>query len=433
MPPRKKETADTSVLDGFPSLDSRLEALRKGATKLTDRWDLPDAVSIPGEKGLQYRKRVYSTGLLSLDDVLKIGGLPRGHITELFGSPSAGKSLLLYQLIREVQHQCTVCAGQLEYFDLQKGGKAITTQQTVLVRGEEETIEIPKRSSTCKNCGREDTGGLFVLFDQENSFDPIWTTKQGIELTKLLVLKLPTGEQALDMLRMTLNQYKPDGVGIDSISQLQPQAEQERSSVDDSTMPGLHAKIMSQLCRHVTSAFLLDPKNAPVFVWVNQLRADVSGNGAIKVTGGYAPEFYSSIRIYMLKRALVNQQKAEAGTNGRITIKKCKAAGGVVNRTVDYVLLDTGFDIATDMYQTAVNKGIFNPAKLGSGQHFWADDTEFTDKLANNKPAAIERLSTDEAFAAAVRTRVLAKEQVTSVPEIYVGDFPNQEQEFVQE
>jgi RecA/RadA recombinase len=422
--PKQKAVADLSILDAkVPGLNDRLNKLTDATRKLATRWGLPKAVTNPGNDPDHFQKRVYSTGLLSLDKVLKTGGIPRGHITELFGSPSAGKSLMLYQIIRSIQHTCHVCWGELEYFDaMDRKGKPQEIEKTMLVRGVEETIKIQQRYSVCKSCAAEDTGGLFCLFDQENSADPVWMKKQGVELTKMLVLKLPTGEHALDTLRMIMNQHAVDGIGIDSISQLQPKTEQERSSVDDAVMMGLHAKVMAQLCRHVASSFLEDPKNAPAFMWINQTRADVSGNGAIKVTGGYAPEFYSSIRLYMLRRGQVNQQRPELGTNGRITVKKCKAAEGVVNRTTDYIILDDGFDVGLDMYQTAVASNVFNAQKLASGSHFWADDTELANKLASKREEAIERTRTDQEFASELRARTLATSEVEVATDIYVGD-----------
>jgi hypothetical protein len=179
----------------------------------------------------------------------------------------------------------------------------------------------------------------------------------------------------------------------------------------------------------VTSSFLEDPKRAPAFIWVNQLRADVTGKGALKVTGGYAPEFYSSIRLYLLRRGPVNQLRPELGVHGRITVKKCKAAEGATNRTTDYVLLDSGFEIATDIYQTAVNKGIFLASSLGSGKHFWAEDTEKLDLLAGKKDEALDRLRADAVFAQEVRTRVLASNAKIAPPEVYLGDFPSTDEE----
>jgi recombination protein RecA len=410
--------SDVSTLDtSAPDLDARLGKLMADSKKLTSRWGMEDAASVPGVDLEQYQMKVYSTGLLSLDKKLKIGGIPRGHITELFGPPSAGKSLLLYQIIREIQHKCHACDGRITYADT--GGH---TEQTMLVRGKETAIKVKKRISTCTDCGAKNSGGLFALFDQENSFDPVWAESQGIELTKFVVFKMPSGEHALDLLRMVMNQHSLDGIGIDSIAQLQPKTEQERSSVDDATMMGLHAKIMAQLCRHVASSFLEEPKTAPAFIWVNQIRADVSGNNAIKVTGGYAPEHYSSIRIYMLRRGQVNQQHPEQGTEGRITIKKCKAAKGVVNRTLDYVLLDTGFDTAKDTYLTAVDSGIFLASALTSGGHFWAEDTAKENRLAAKRDECIERIRTDEAFAQDVRQRVMQAAGSQPVDDIYIGD-----------
>jgi RecA/RadA recombinase len=430
MPPKSKaKDAALGILDiAAPDLDDRLALAMNVGSKLGTRWGLDTAVSIPGFAPQQFRKRIYSTGLLSLDAKLKVGGLPRGTIVELFGPPHAGKSLALYQMIREVQQQCLKCEGTVVYHDrLDAKNKPVIKQVPMLVKGEQQLVDVTVRDSFCKHCDAHNSGGLVILFDQENSFDPVWVTRQGVEITKLVVAKLPTGEHATEMLRTLLLQVKPDFVGIDSIAQLQPKTEQEKSEVDDKTMPGLHARVMARLCRQVTSIFLMDPKNAPLVVWVNQVRADMSGYGKDVVTGGFAPEHYSAVRIKFQPQQLVNQQKPELGRNGKATIKKCKIAEGALNRYVEYIIDDRGFDRAKDIYETAVPLGVWNKTKLQSGQHFWVEDAGFENKLANKKDDMLDLLRTNLDFADEVRRRTFAAMELSAPINmaeggVYIGD-----------
>lgn len=426
MAPKKKPAeSDLSMMDAAaPNLDDRLAAMMNVAGKQAKKWGLPHAASIPAMDPQQFRRRVFSTGLASLDSKLKIGGFPRGCIVEFYGPPHAGKTLELYLVISEVQHQCMKCEGHVDYSDrLDAKGRPIIVMVAMLVRGEETEVPVTQRTSVCRHCGAKDSGGLFVLFDQENSFDPIWAARQNIELSKFGVFKLPTGEHATEMLRTLMLQIKPDAVGIDSIAQLQPKTEQLKSEVDDSVMPGLHAKVMARLCRQITSIFLMDPINAPLVLWVNQVRADMTGYGADKVTGGFAPEHYSAVRIKLQPQQLVNQLKPEQGRNGKMTIKKCKVAEGLYNQTLEYVILPSGFDTAMDLYLTAVAKGVFLSTAILSGGHFFADDVDRVNKLASKKDEAIANIRANPTFADEIRERII-KNTVFEQPlqEIYIGD-----------
>jgi len=418
-----------SALDIAASpLDDRIALALSVGNKLTARWGTGSMLN-PGFEPEAFRKKIYSFGLPSLDVKSKIGGFLRGTITELFGPPHAGKSLMLYKMIASVQHTCLKCDGYVRYHDrVDKKGNVIMVEREMLVRGVSTIIEIPMRDSLCDACNAQNSGGLPELYDQESTADPVWMATQGIELTKLIIGKLPTGEHALEMIRTQMLQVRPDFIGIDSIAQLQPMIEQQKSEVDDKVMPGLHARVMARLCRQVTSLFLADPEHAPAFVWVNQMRADMSGYGKDVVTGGFAPEHYSALRLKFTLKQLVNNQKPELGRIGAISFKKCKIAKGVLNRSIDYVMTDEGFDVATDLYNTAISVGVFHPGKLSSGRHFYTDaDVDNKDHLlAGNRAEGIERLRTDEAFNFEVRRRTNAA-MVLEAPinlsaGVYIGD-----------
>lgn len=434
MAPKKKAVGsdtDLGILDvAAPSLDQRLGQALKISQKLAGKWNLAaSAITNPGLSPQSHRRRVFSSGISSLDAELGIGGFPRGHITELFGQPGAGKTLTLYKFISSVQHQCILCNERVEYRDqVDKRGNPITQMVDYMVKGEETKIPIVLRESECTYCHGMNTGGLVILFDQENSSDPIWMTKQEIELTKLIVAKLPSGEMTTEYLRTLLVNVKPEAVCIDSISQLQPKAEQERSDVDDPNLPGLHAKVMAKLCRHITSVFTMDPDAAPAVVWVNQVRADMSGYNQPKTTGGFAPEFYSSIRLYFLPQGLVNQKDPSQGRMGKITIYKGRVAPGLYRKTIDYILTPEGFDKAKDLYDIAIKRDIFNKSKLAGGGHFLASDVNLENKLASKRDEMIDRFRKEPDLYRQVQDLVLASTEIVEPAAIYVGDeVPGQE------
>ena len=426
----KKAPAKLDVLDiAAVPLDERLAKGMILGTKLTQRWG-SGTLAIPGLDPAPFRKRIYSSGLASLDQKLQIGGYPSGTIVEFFGPPHVGKSLLLYMLISEVQHTCSKCEGRIVYGDRIDGkGRTVFHTVNTLVRGEPVELQVPIRDSLCKNCSAPNSGGLVILFDQENSVDPNWLTAQNVEITKLIVAKMPTGEEATEMARTLILQLKPELVAIDSIAQLQPEAEQLKSEVDDKIMPGLHAKIMARLCRQITSLFLMDPVAAPLVAWVNQVRADVTGYGKDVVTGGFAPEHYSAIRLKVSGGTKkVNQDKPELGVEGSITIKKCKVAKGAKNRAITHILTDEGFDRVTDLYNTSVALGVWNTTKLGSGQHFWADEQQIEPekRLANKRDEALERMRTQPEFFDEVLRRtnrsMIVAEPINMEQGAYLGD-----------
>src|SRR5271167_3201730 len=183
-----------------------------------------------------------STGSLSLDLALGIGGLPRGRIVEVFGPESSGKTTLVYHVIAEAQRR----------------------------------------------------GGICAFIDAEHAMDPAYAKRIGVDIDNLLVSQPDTGEQALEICELLIRSGALDVVAIDSVAALTPKAEIEGEMGD--THVGLQARLMSQALRKLTANL---SRSNTVAIFINQLREKIGViYGSPEVTpGGRALKFYASIRI----------------------------------------------------------------------------------------------------------------------------------------
>ena len=194
-----------------------------------------------GDAGVDNTIGVISTGSLSLDIALGIGGLPRGRVIEVYGPESSGKTTLALQVIAECQK----------------------------------------------------TGGAAAFVDAEHALDPTYAEKLGVNLDDLLVSQPDTGEQALEITDMLVRSSAVDVVVVDSVAALTPKAEIE-GDMGDSHM-GLQARLMSQALRKLTGNI---KRSNTVVIFINQIRMKIGvmfGNPET-TTGGNALKFYSSVR-----------------------------------------------------------------------------------------------------------------------------------------
>ena len=212
-----------------------------------------------------------STGSLSLDIALGIGGLPCGRIVEIFGPESSGKTTLTLQTIAEAQ----------------KAGK------------------------TC------------AFIDAEHALDPIYAAKLGVKVDDLLVSQPDTGEQALEICDMLVRSGAVDVVIIDSVAALTPKAEIEGEMGD--THVGLQARLMSQALRKLTANI----KNANCLViFINQIRMKIGvmfGNPET-TTGGNALKFYASVRLDIRRTGAIKDGDEIVGNETRVKVVKNKVA-----------------------------------------------------------------------------------------------------------
>jgi recombination protein RecA len=212
-----------------------------------------------------------STGALSLDLALGIGGVPRGRVVEIFGPESSGKTTLALHIIAEAQRN----------------------------------------------------GGLAAFVDAEHALDPVYSKALGVDVDELLISQPDTGEQALEITDMLIRSGALDVVVIDSVAALVPRAEIEGEMGD--THVGLQARLMSQALRKLTGTI---SRSRTTAIFINQLREKIGVMfGSPEVTpGGRALKFYSSVRIDIRRIESIKDGQENIGNRVRAKIVKNKVA-----------------------------------------------------------------------------------------------------------
>lgn len=214
---------------------------------------------------------VISSGSLSIDAALGIGGLPRGRVTEIFGPESSGKTTLALHAIAEAQKE----------------------------------------------------GGTAAFIDAEHAMDAQYAGQLGVDVDELLVSQPDCGEQALEIAEMLVRSSAIDILVVDSVAALVPRAELE-GEMGDSHM-GLQARLMSQALRKLTA---IVAKSQTCLIFINQIREKIGvlfGNPET-TTGGRALKFYSSIRLDIRRVASIREGDAYIGNRTRVKVVKNKLA-----------------------------------------------------------------------------------------------------------
>jgi recombination protein RecA len=212
-----------------------------------------------------------STGSLSLDIALGIGGLPRGRIVEIFGTESSGKTTLALHTIAEAQ----------------------------------------------KN------GGVCAFVDAEHALDPVYARKLGVDLGDLLISQPDTGEQALEITDTLVRSGACDVIVIDSVAALTPKAEIEGDMGD--SLPGLQARLMSQALRKLTASIA---RSNTLVIFINQIRMKIGVmfGSPETTTGGNALKFYASVRLDIRRIGQIKDKEDVIGNHTRVKVVKNKVA-----------------------------------------------------------------------------------------------------------
>jgi len=289
---------------------------------------------------------VISTGALTLDLALGVGGIPRGRIVEIFGPESSGKTTLSLHILAEAQK----------------------------------------------------AGGVGAFIDAEHALDPGYAARIGVNTDELLISQPDTGEQALEIVEVLVRSQAVDVVVIDSVAALVPKAEIDGEMGD--THVGLQARLMSQAMRKLTAAI---SRSNCVVIFVNQLREKVGvmfGNPEV-TSGGRALKFYASVRLDIRKIDSLKQGLDVVGSRVRVRVVKNKVAAPFRSAELD-LLYNEGISYAGSVLDGAIEAGIveksgawfsYGEMRLGQGRDNVRDllrgDSDLTKEIANKVRQAV--------------------------------------------
>ena len=281
-----------------------------------------------------------STGSLSLDLALGIGGVPRGRVVEIFGPESSGKTTLALHITAEAQKQ----------------------------------------------------GGMVAFIDAEHALDVSYARNLGVDVDSLLVSQPDTGEQALDIAEILVRSGAIDALVIDSVAALVPRAEIEGEMGDQHV--GLQARLMSQALRKLTGTI---SKSHTCVIFINQIRMKIGvmfGNPET-TTGGNALKFYATQRLDIRRIGAIKEGDQVVGNRTRVKVVKNKIAPPFKEAEFD-VIYGKGISKEGDILDLGVAMGIieksgswysFGDERIGQGREnvkrFLAEHSDIRDKIAD--------------------------------------------------
>lgn len=289
---------------------------------------------------------VISTGSLSLDNALGIGGLPRGRVIEIYGPEASGKTTVALHVIAEAQKQ----------------------------------------------------EGTAAFIDAEHAMDAEYARNLGVNLDDLLVSQPDSGEQALEIAEMLVRSGAIDILVIDSVAALVPRAELEGEMGDSHV--GLHARLMSQALRKLTG---IVAKSNTCFIFINQIREKIGimfGNPET-TTGGRALKFYSSVRLDIRRIAAIKEGDQNVGNRTKVKVVKNKMAPPFKQAEFD-INFGLGISREGELLDLAIDHKIveksgswfsYGQERLGQGRenskHFLRDNADIRGKLEHELKVAL--------------------------------------------
>ncbi len=296
---------------------------------------------------------VISTGAISIDSALGVGGVPRGRVIEVFGPESSGKTTIALQIVAEGQR----------------------------------------------------AGGTAAFIDAKHALDPDYARKLGVDVDNLLLSQPDCGEQALEIAGALISSGVIDVVVVDSVAALVPMAELE-GEMGDSHM-GLQARLMSQALRKLTGAV---SKTNTCLIFINQIREKIGVmfGSPETTTGGRALKFYASVRLDIRRIAAIKDGETVIGNRTRVKVVKNKVASPFREAEFD-ILYGQGTSREGDLLDLGVTRNLveksgswfsYKGQRIGQGRdsarQFLKDNPELVTKLDGELRSALGLLATSE-------------------------------------
>ena len=341
---KKKEAAVDTRSDKQKALDTALAQLNR---------DFGVGTVMKLGENTHMNVQAVSTGSISLDMALGIGGVPKGRIIEIFGPESSGKTTVALHIMAEVQK----------------------------------------------------AGGTAAFVDAEHALDPVYAKSLGVDIDNLLVSQPDCGEDALEITDALVRSGAIDAVVIDSVAALVPRSEIEGDMGQSSV--GVQARLMSQAMRKLSAVI---SKSNAVVIFINQLREKVGvmyGNPEVN-TGGRALKFYSSVRIDIRKADQLKNGNDIYGNRVKCKIVKNKVAPPFKVAEFD-VLYGKGISRAGELVDMGAQLGVIQ--KSGSWFSYEGE------KIGQGRDNARKTLENDEALFEEINAKVRAACEKMEVPE----------------
>ena len=294
--------------------DNKQKALGAALSQIEKQFGTGSIMRM-GDGGTVPDIEVVSTGSLSLDIALGVGGLPRGRVVEIFGPESSGKTTLALHVVAEIQKK----------------------------------------------------GGTAAFIDAEHALDPQYAERLGVNVKELLVSQPDTGEQALEITDMLVRSGAVDCIIVDSVAALVPKAEIEGEMGD--THVGLQARLMSQALRKLTGNV---KRSNTLIIFINQIRMKIGvmfGNPET-TTGGNALKFYASVRLDIRRIGSLKRGEEIIGNETRVKVVKNKVAPPFRQAVFD-ILYNEGVSLESELIELGVENNFVD--KTGAWYSYKGD------------------------------------------------------------
>jgi recombination protein RecA len=333
--------------------DNRKKALAAALGQIEKQFGKGSVMRM-GDNNAVRNIEVISTGSLSLDMALGVGGVPKGRVIEIYGHESSGKTTMTLHIVAEAQK----------------------------------------------------SGGTCAFIDAEHALDPVYAEKLGVDMDELLVSQPDTGEQALEITDMLVRSNAVDVVVIDSVAALTPKAEIEGDMGDSHV--GLQARLMSQALRKLTANI---KRSNCIVIFINQIRMKIGVmfGSPETTTGGNALKFYASVRLDIRRIGSVKKGDEVLGNSTRVKVVKNKVAPPFRQAEFD-ILYGEGVSREGEIIELGVGQGLieksgawysYNGDRIGQGREnvrlFLKDNPDVARHIEGQIRATLFSLPAEEA------------------------------------